>query len=90
MLFRSPTCRKDYIGDALVYACQYWTKHLLCIPSDSLCVQEVQEAIDQFFKTHLLHWIEVLVLMEKLSVGIHAINDVNQWCTKVSVVLISS
>ena len=80
------TCRKDYIGDALVYACQYWTKHLLCIPGSSPCVQEVQEAIDQFFKTHLLHWIEVLVLMGDLSVGVHAIGDIDQWYTRVSIV----
>ena len=83
------TQRKDYIGDALVYACQYWTKHLLCIPGNSPCVQEVQEAIDQFFKTHLLHWIEVLVLMENLSIGIYAINDIDQWYARVSVALIN-
>ena len=84
------TRRKDCVGDALEYACKYWTKHLLCIPGDSPHIQEVHEAIDQFFKTHLLHWIEVLVLMENLSVGIHGINDIDQWCAKVSVALISS
>ncbi|KAF9643476.1 hypothetical protein BDM02DRAFT_3191591, partial [Thelephora ganbajun] len=37
--------RKDYIGDALEYACQFWTKHLLEIPSSSPCVEEVQKGV---------------------------------------------
>ena len=76
--------KKDHIGGALEYACQFWTKHLLGIPNNSLCVQEVQGAIDQFFTIHFLHWIEVLVLVGNLSVGVHAINDVERWYTGVS------
>ena len=77
--------KRDNIGDALEYACQFWAKHLLGIPSNSPCVQEVQRAIDQFFTTHFLHWIEVLVLVENLDVGVHAINNVEQWYTGVSI-----
>ena len=80
------TKKKDHIGDALEYACQFWTKHLLGVPSDSPCIQEVQEAIDQFFMTHFLHWVEVLVLGGDLDVGIYAINDIEQWYTRVSAV----
>ena len=76
--------RKDHIGEALGYACCYWTKHLLEIPSSSSCVVEVQKAIDQFFKTYLLYWIEVLALMENLGIGVYAINDIEQWCASVS------
>ena len=76
--------RKAHIGDALGYACCYWTKHLLKIPGSSSCVEEVQKAIDQFFTTYLLYWIEVLALMENLSVGVHALNDIEQWCDSVS------
>ena len=78
------TQKKDQIGDALEYACQFWTKHLLGIPSDSPCVQEVQTAIDLFFTMHFLHWIEVLVLVGNLDVGVYAINDIEQWYTRVS------
>ena len=78
------TQKKDHIGEALEYACQFWTKHLLDVPSDSPCVQEVQRAIDQFFTTHFLHWIEVLVVVENLDVGIYAMNDLEQWYTRVS------
>ena len=77
---------KFYIGDALEYACQFWTKHLLSVPRNNPCVQEVQEAIDQFFTIHLLHWIEVLVLVGNLNAGICAINDIGQWYLGVSAI----
>jgi hypothetical protein len=78
------TRQKDHIGDGLEYACCFWTKHLLGIPSTSPYAEEVQEAIDQFFTTHLLHWIEVLALTRKLGGGVYAMNDVEQWYTSVS------
>ena len=78
--------RKVHIGDALEYACCFWTKHLLEVPGSSSCVEEVQEAIDNFFTTHLMDWIEVLALTENLGVGVYAMNDVEQWCTLVSVI----
>ena len=76
--------QKVYIGDALEYACCFWTKHLLEIPGSSHCVGEVQKAIEKFFTTHLLYWIEVLVLTKNLGVGVYAMNDVEQWYTLVS------
>ena len=79
-------CQKDHIGDALEYACRFWTKHLLGVLSSSPCVKEVLEAIDQFFTTHLLHWIEALVLTRNLGAGVYAINDVEQWYASVSAI----
>ena len=78
--------KKDCIGDALGYACQFWTKHLLGIPSSSSCIQEVQGAIDNFFAIHFLHWIEVLVLVGNLDAGVYAISDIEQWYTGVSTI----
>jgi len=77
--------KKDYIGYALEYACCFWTKHLLEIPSSSPCVEEVQRAIDNFFTKYLLDWIEVLALTGSLDVGVYAMNDVDQWCALVSI-----
>jgi len=76
---------KEYIGGALEYACQFWTKHLLGIPINSSYVGEVQRAIDKFFRTHLLYWIEALALTGNLGVGIYAMNDIEQWYALVSV-----
>jgi hypothetical protein len=79
-----PACRKTHIGDTLGYACQFWTRHLLEIPSNNSDVGEVHKAIDNFFTTLLLYWIEVLSLMEILDVAVYSINDVDKWYTLVS------
>ena len=78
------TCKKAYIGRALEYACRFWTRHLLGIPSSGLHIEEVQNTIENFFRVHLLHWIEVLALTGHLSVGIYAVNDNEQWYNMVS------
>ena len=80
------TRRKHKIGDALEYACRFWTRHLLRIPGNSPRVTEVQKAIDVFFTTCLLYWAEVLVLTGNFGVGIYAMNDVERWCVSVSAV----
>jgi len=79
-----PVRQKECIGDALEYACCFWTKHLLGIPGSSPGVEEVQGAIDEFFPTCLLFWIEALILMGKLDIGVFALNDIQQWYTLVS------
>ena len=77
-------CQQNNIGDALKYACCFWTKHLVEIPGSSSYVDRVQEAVNTFFTAHLLHWIEVLILTRDLDVGVYAMNDVERWCASVS------
>ena len=77
--------KKDHIGEALEYACQFWSKHLLMVPSNSSHVEEVQEAIKEFFTRYLLYWIEVLTLTGNLGVGVYVMKDVEQWYALVSV-----
>ena len=79
-----PACQKEYIGDALEYACQFWAKHLVQIPSDNCGVEDVHKAIDEFFTTHFLFWIEVLIIMGRLHVGVYTISDIQQWYISVS------
>ena len=38
-----PTSRMAYIGDALKYACCFWTKHLVRTPSSGPDVEKVQK-----------------------------------------------
>jgi len=76
--------QEAYIGNALEYACKFWTKHLLEIPSSSPCVEKVQQAIEKFFMVDFLHWIEVLVLTRSLDIGVYAMNDIEQWYNLVS------
>jgi len=75
---------KDHIGDALKYACCFWTRHLLRIPGSVSCIEEVEKGINQFFTMCFPYWVEVLALTGNLGAGVHAINDVEQWCTLVS------
>jgi hypothetical protein len=79
-----PARRRDHIGDALEYACRFWTKHLLGIPGSSFQIEEVRKAIDEFFTTRLPCWIEVLALTGHLDVGVYAMNDIERWCALVS------
>jgi hypothetical protein len=79
-----PTQRRVCIGEPLEYACHFWTKHLLKAPRSGSGAERVQKAIDKFFTTHLLCWIEVLILMRSLDIGIYALNDIKEWCTLVS------
>jgi len=81
----SAHCR-EYIGEALKYACCFWTKHLLMVPGSTPCIKEVEKGIHQFFTAYLPHWIEVLALTEDLESGVHAMNDVEKWCALVSIV----
>lgn len=76
--------KRNCIGDALEYACKFWTNHLLTVPTTSSHVQEVQGAVDEFFTICLLYWIEVLALTGNLEVGVYAMNDIEQWYTLVS------
>ena len=78
------THQKSHIGDALGYACRFWTRHLIKTPNSGHNAEEVQKAIDEFFTTYLLFWIEVLAIMGNLDTGVYAINDIQQWYISVS------
>ena len=73
-----------YIGDALEYACRFWTRHLVESSNNSNTIKEIEEAIDEFFTTYLLFWVEALIVMGNLDSGVYAMNDVRQWYTSVS------
>ena len=79
-----PTYRKAHIGDALEYACQFWTRHLVEIPNSGHDVEVVHKAINGFFPTCLLHWIEILSIMKILDVGVYALKSIQQWYISVS------
>jgi hypothetical protein len=51
------------------YACLYWIQHLQ--KSDTQLHD--RDYVDQFLQEHLLHWLEALGWMKKVSEGIHAI-----------------
>ena len=81
-----PDRKKACIGDALEYACRFWTRHLSETRSSGPHVERVKAAIDEFFTTHLLFWIEVLSLMGHLDLGVYALHDIDEWYLSVSCV----
>ena len=80
--------KATYIGDALEYACRFWTDHLVGTTarttSTSYGIEEVDKAINEFFTTSLLFWIEVLSLTGNLDVGVYAMNRIEEWYMTVS------
>jgi len=83
-----PAQRVIHIEGALEYACCFWTKHLAKVSSGSNRAEEAYQAINKFFETGFLFWIEALILMGKLDIGIYALNDIQQWCILVSFVFL--
>ena len=79
--------KTTYIGDALEYACRFWARHLVNAES-GVGVQEVHDAIDEFFTTCFLYWVEVLSLIGDLDIGVYALNDIDQWYMRVSYILV--
>ena len=53
------------------YACLYWVQHL----QKSGAQLYDNHQVHQFLKEHLLHWLEALGWMRKVSEGIHAITS---------------
>ena len=78
--------KRAHIGDALEYACRFWAKHLLETPSKTPHIEVIQQEIEKFFTTHLLHWFEVLAITGNLGIGVYSMNDIEQWCGLVSII----
>ena len=76
--------RATHIGGALEYACQFWASHLAKATSSGPEVEDVFKAVDEFFTTCFLFWVETLSLIGKLHVGVYALHDVDQWYVLVS------
>jgi len=79
-----PTLRTTHIGSTLEYACQFWTNHLSKISGDSDGGEDVEKAIEEFFTSDFLFWVEVLILTGNLEVGLHALHRIEQWYISVS------
>jgi hypothetical protein len=53
------------------YACRYWVYHW----KESKCLIRDGDLVDQFFKRHLLHWLEALGLLGWISESISMVDD---------------
>jgi hypothetical protein len=62
---------EQYFTPEVQYACLYWVQHL------QKCGAQLydNDQVHQFLQTHLLHWLEALSWMRKISEGILLINS---------------
>ncbi|KAG8880136.1 hypothetical protein FRB97_001067 [Tulasnella sp. 331] len=67
---------QDHVSAGLQYACEHWPKHVSREPPESDGVKLLLKA---FLQTHLLHWVEVVSLLEKMEELIGWIEMVESW-----------
>jgi hypothetical protein len=61
----------DYIPPQLRYACLYWVEHVHLSGN----AQSLRSPVNSFLREHLLHLLEVLGLIDKLSYGVEMLNS---------------
>lgn len=64
-----------FISPPLAYASRYWAEHVVVVPATA----ELQEQIRQFLQNGLLFWLEVLSLLDCLSVAAPAMSRIADW-----------
>jgi hypothetical protein len=78
--------RDKYIDESLRYSCRYWHRHLLN-DSQRTWDERMQDAsgrlLEEWLKTKLLEWFEVLALLDDLGRAVEALNDVKEWLISV-------
>jgi hypothetical protein len=72
------TCIKTSIPSHLSYACCFWAQHLLGIPAQNQDLA-IAENVSKFAYTHLLHWLEVLSLINEIPIASKALKAADQW-----------
>jgi hypothetical protein len=72
------TCIKTNIPSQLLYACCFWAQHLQDVPKQN--TEDVFiESVHKFSHAHLLHWLEVLSLINEVPVASRALNIACHW-----------
>ena len=70
---------KNCIPSNLAYACQYWADHLHGIIAVEQRDAEIVDLLQNFLKTQLLYWLEVLSMLSKTHVAPSSLILAEQW-----------
>ena len=70
---------EKWIPEELQYACQFWVAHLKEIPRRDRDSSMVAGIVKNFLFQHVLHWIEVLILVGAQNDIVHMIQAVIEW-----------
>jgi hypothetical protein len=70
---------QDSVSDALQYACCFWPVHLTasCNSDDD---PNIWDALAEFSRKHLFHWLEVLSLLQRLPMAEVQLLETIEWC----------
>ncbi|CCO34966.1 Vegetative incompatibility protein HET-E-1 [Rhizoctonia solani AG-1 IB] len=71
----------ESISPGLMYACRYWATHLRLGGLQPELIQRVNE----FFRSKLLLWMEVINLTKRIRYATSIIQDAEKWCTELKV-----
>ncbi|RDW66409.1 hypothetical protein BP6252_10044 [Coleophoma cylindrospora] len=79
---------KECILPLIAYACEYWIAHISACPQDSDNLLSDNSKTHKFLQDHLLHWLEALGWMGKISEGIQAILSLEAYISVSYILLI--
>ncbi|KDQ54665.1 hypothetical protein JAAARDRAFT_112605, partial [Jaapia argillacea MUCL 33604] len=68
--------RSEFLSEALQYACRFWAYHLSAAATDTSCYLPQMEG---FLRCHLLSWIEVMSILQKLDEAVSSLLDLGTW-----------
>jgi energy-coupling factor transporter ATP-binding protein EcfA2 len=75
--------RDKHIDESLRYSCRYWNDHILSISGRPEHLEKTRVVLDRWLTTRLLHWIEVLCLLDELGQAVKALSSIRDWLTSV-------
>ena len=70
---------KKCISPHLSYSCRFWAYHLQAATSPSADLQTLKGQIRHFLHNHLLHWLELLSLIEEVNMSSRSLLYVSDW-----------
>jgi hypothetical protein len=76
--------RKEFVGDALEYACRFWTHHVSLASKTGEDIGPMVDLLQDFFQHRFLLWVEVLSILGDLGIAIYSIQRVQEWLQTVS------
>jgi hypothetical protein len=70
---------RQRVSDALRYACCFWPVHLM---ASGIADEDVNvwNALSEFSRKHLFHWLEVLSLLQRLPMAEAQLLESIEWC----------
>jgi hypothetical protein len=76
--------RKEHIGEALEYACRFWTHHVSLASKTGEEIGPMLDLLQDFFEHRFLFWIEVLSILEDLGTAMYSLRRLQEWLQHVS------